>query len=123
MYFFARRAGDHGGLAPQRERHGPLGLAVLDPGRFGNGLQRLLVQVQDAVLNISSRSVDVIVHAPKPAWTERRFTDLVVDKTRAWRFGNPADPGVQMGTVIDEAAARRIASRVDEALAQGARLR
>ena len=51
-----------------------------------------------------------------------RFTDLVVDKTRAWRYGDPADDGVDMGTVIDEAAARQFEVRVNEALAQGARL-
>jgi phosphonoacetaldehyde dehydrogenase len=52
----------------------------------------------------------------------QRFTDLVVDKTRAWRYGDPADPAVDMGTVIDEAAARHFETRVDEALAGGARL-
>jgi putative phosphonoacetaldehyde dehydrogenase len=50
------------------------------------------------------------------------FTDAVVEKTRAWKFGDPNDPGVEMGTVIDEAAARLFQSRVDEAIAQGARL-
>ncbi|MGR8025448.1 aldehyde dehydrogenase family protein, partial [Burkholderia cenocepacia] len=34
-----------------------------------------------------------------------RFTALVVEKTRAWSYGNPSDPSVDMGTVIDEAAA------------------
>ena len=52
----------------------------------------------------------------------QRFTDLVVDKTRAWSFGNPADAKVEMGTVIDEPAARHFEQRVNEALAQGARL-
>jgi putative phosphonoacetaldehyde dehydrogenase len=52
----------------------------------------------------------------------QRFTDLVVDKTRAWSYGDPANPKVEMGTVIDEAAARHFEQRVDEALAQGARL-
>jgi len=51
-----------------------------------------------------------------------RFTDLVVDKTRAWRHGDPGDASVDMGTVIDEAAARLFESRVAEAIAQGARL-
>ncbi len=50
------------------------------------------------------------------------FTELVVEKTLAWRYGDPTDPGNQMGTVIDEAAARLFESRVDEAIAQGARL-
>ena len=50
------------------------------------------------------------------------FTELVVEKTRAWRHGDPADPATDMGTVIDEAAARLFEARVDEALAQGARL-
>ncbi len=52
----------------------------------------------------------------------QRFTDLVVDKTRAWSFGNPADAKVEMGTVIDEPAARLFEQRVNEALTQGARL-
>ena len=52
----------------------------------------------------------------------QRFTDLVVDKTRAWTFGDPSDPKVEMGTVIDEAAAKLFEARVEEAVAQGARL-
>jgi len=51
-----------------------------------------------------------------------RFTELVVEKTRAWRHGDPADEKTEMGTVIDEAAARLFEARVDEAIAQGARL-
>jgi len=50
------------------------------------------------------------------------FTDLVVEKTRKWSYGDPADPAMQMGTVIDAAAARLFEARVDEAVAQGARL-
>jgi putative phosphonoacetaldehyde dehydrogenase len=50
------------------------------------------------------------------------FTELVVAKTRAWRHGNPADPSNDMGTVIDEAAARSFETLVDEAVSQGARL-
>ncbi|CAN5351935.1 phosphonoacetaldehyde dehydrogenase [soil metagenome] len=51
-----------------------------------------------------------------------RFTDLVVEKTRAWAFGDPSDPKTDMGTVIDEEAARLFESRVNEAVSQGARL-
>ncbi|MBO9353033.1 phosphonoacetaldehyde dehydrogenase [Bordetella petrii] len=50
------------------------------------------------------------------------FTDLVVEKTRAWKWGDPTSPDNDMGTVIDEAAARRFQLVVDEAVAQGARL-
>jgi len=50
------------------------------------------------------------------------FTDRVVAKTKAWTCGDPTDHANQMGTVIDEAAARLFESRVDEAIAQGARL-
>ena len=50
------------------------------------------------------------------------FTERVVEKTRRWRHGDPRAAGVEMGTVIDEAAARLFESRVDEAVAQGARL-
>jgi putative phosphonoacetaldehyde dehydrogenase len=51
-----------------------------------------------------------------------RFVDLVVDKTRAWKYGDPTDGAMDMGTVIDEHAAQIFESRVNEAVAQGARL-
>ena len=51
-----------------------------------------------------------------------RFTEMVVEKTRAWKHGDPMDKGNDMGTVIDEAAARLFESRVQEAVQQGARL-
>jgi len=51
-----------------------------------------------------------------------RFTDLVVEKTKAWSFGDPGDATLDMGTVIDEEAARLFEARVNEAVSQGARL-
>lgn len=51
-----------------------------------------------------------------------RFTELVVEKTRAWKCGDPMDRTVDMGTVIDAEAAALFESRVKEAVAQGARL-
>jgi len=50
------------------------------------------------------------------------FVERLVQKTRALRFGDPLDPGTDMGTVIDEAAALEFERRVDEAVAAGARL-
>ena len=51
-----------------------------------------------------------------------RFVELLVEKTRAWTYGDPMDPKVEMGTVIDEAAAKLFESRVNEAVSQGASL-
>jgi putative phosphonoacetaldehyde dehydrogenase len=51
-----------------------------------------------------------------------RFTEQVVEKTKASKFGDPSDKANEMGTVIDEAAAMLFESRVNEAVAQGARL-
>ena len=53
---------------------------------------------------------------------ESKFIDLLVEKTRAWRYGDPSDRSVDMGTVIDEEAARLFETRVNEAVSQGARL-
>ncbi|KWK08624.1 phosphonoacetaldehyde dehydrogenase [Burkholderia stagnalis] len=50
------------------------------------------------------------------------FTERLVELTRAWSYGDPFDPANEMGTVIDEAAARLFEARVNEAVAQGARL-
>ena len=50
------------------------------------------------------------------------FTDALLAKTRSWTYGDPLDPKVDMGTVIDEGAARLFERRVNDAVAQGARL-
>jgi putative phosphonoacetaldehyde dehydrogenase len=50
------------------------------------------------------------------------FVARLVEKTKAVRYGDPFDPATDMGTVIDEAAARRFEAVVDEAIADGARL-
>jgi aldehyde dehydrogenase (NAD+) len=51
-----------------------------------------------------------------------RFLELLLEKTRAVRYGDPMDPDTEMGTVIDEAAARLFEERVNDAVAHGARL-
>jgi phosphonoacetaldehyde dehydrogenase len=51
-----------------------------------------------------------------------RFTELLLEKSRALKYGDPMDPDTDMGTVIDEAAARSFEEKVNEAVAQGARL-
>lgn len=50
------------------------------------------------------------------------FTEALRVKTAAWSYGDPLDPKVDMGTVIDEQAARLFERRVNDAVAQGARL-
>jgi phosphonoacetaldehyde dehydrogenase len=50
------------------------------------------------------------------------FVERVLAKTKAWSFGDPMNKANDMGTVIDETAARLFESRVNEAVAQGARL-
>jgi len=51
-----------------------------------------------------------------------QFVELLVAKTRALKYGDPMDPDTEMGTVIDEAAAKQFEAVVDEAIAAGARL-
>ena len=51
-----------------------------------------------------------------------RFVELLVENTRAVKYGDPFDPTMDMGTVIDEASARRFEARVNEAVAGGAKL-
>lgn len=48
------------------------------------------------------------------------FVERLAELTLAWRYGDPANPKMDMGTVIDEDAARRIEARIDAALAGGA---
>ena len=50
------------------------------------------------------------------------FVERLVERTRAWSFGDPMDPALEMGTVIDEAAARAFEAKVNAAVAGGARL-
>jgi putative phosphonoacetaldehyde dehydrogenase len=60
----------------------------------------------------------ILVHAS----VAEAFIERLVSKTLEWTCGDPCDPTMHMGTVIDEAAAKRIERRVDDALARGARL-
>ena len=60
----------------------------------------------------------ILVHEKVAA----EFTDELLAKTRAWTYGDPLDPKVDMGTVIDVAAATLFERRVNDAVAQGARL-
>jgi putative phosphonoacetaldehyde dehydrogenase len=50
------------------------------------------------------------------------FVERLVARTRAVRYGDPLDPATDMGTVIDEAAAREFEARVNAALARGAKV-
>lgn len=50
------------------------------------------------------------------------FVERLVALTGTWTYGDPADPAMDMGTVIDEASARNCEERVNDALARGARL-
>ena len=51
-----------------------------------------------------------------------RFVERLLERTRAWTYGDPMDAALDMGTVIDEAAAKSFENRVNEAVAGGARL-
>ncbi|MEO9135709.1 MAG: phosphonoacetaldehyde dehydrogenase [Casimicrobiaceae bacterium] len=50
------------------------------------------------------------------------FVERLLARTEAWTYGDPADPTVDMGTVIDAAAAAAFESKVRAAVEQGARL-
>ncbi|RZL92108.1 MAG: phosphonoacetaldehyde dehydrogenase [Variovorax sp.] len=51
-----------------------------------------------------------------------QFVELLVAKTKALKYGDPMDPAMDMGTVIDEAAAIQFETVVNEAIAGGAKL-
>jgi putative phosphonoacetaldehyde dehydrogenase len=51
-----------------------------------------------------------------------RFVELLAARTRAWTYGDPMDPKVDMGTVVDEAAARYCEDKVNEAVKLGAKV-
>jgi len=49
------------------------------------------------------------------------FVERLVAEVKTLRVGDPLDPATDVGTLIDEAAAKRVEAWVAEALAQGAR--
>jgi phosphonoacetaldehyde dehydrogenase len=51
-----------------------------------------------------------------------RFAELLVEKTKKVKFGDPMDPTVDMGTVIDEDAACYCEDMVNDAVRAGAKL-
>jgi len=50
------------------------------------------------------------------------FVALVTEKAKKLKYGNPMDPETDIGTVVDENAAKLFESRVKDAVAQGATL-
>jgi len=50
------------------------------------------------------------------------FVERLVAKTKAWTYGDPMDDSLEMGTVVDEAAAKNFEARVNDAVARGAKL-
>jgi len=50
------------------------------------------------------------------------FVEKLVAKTKGWKYGDPMDPKTDMGTVIDEAAARYCEDMTNDAVAKGAKL-
>jgi putative phosphonoacetaldehyde dehydrogenase len=50
------------------------------------------------------------------------FVELLVARTRAWTYGDPSDPQLDMGTLVDEAAAINCEDRVNAAIVEGAQL-
>jgi aldehyde dehydrogenase (NAD+) len=50
------------------------------------------------------------------------FVERLVARTKAWSYGDPMDPSIEMGTVIDETAATSFEAKVNDAVARGARL-
>ena len=50
------------------------------------------------------------------------FVERLLARTRAWTYGDPADPAIDMGTVIDAAAAATFQSKVRAAVERGAKL-
>mgnify|MGYP001337991441 CR=1 FL=1 len=50
------------------------------------------------------------------------FTELVVKYAKEIKYGDPMDPENDMGTVINEKSAKMFEARVDDAIAQGAKL-
>jgi phosphonoacetaldehyde dehydrogenase len=51
-----------------------------------------------------------------------RFVELLVEKTKKVKYGDPMDPATDMGTVIDAEAAELMERRVNLAVADGAQL-
>jgi phosphonoacetaldehyde dehydrogenase len=51
-----------------------------------------------------------------------RFVELLVEKTKKVKYGDPMDPETDMGTVIDAEAAAQMERRVNDAVTAGAKL-
>lgn len=60
----------------------------------------------------------VYVHASR----QDAFLEGVADEVRRMKLGDPLDPATDVGTLIDEAAARRVETWVQEAAEAGARI-
>ena len=54
--------------------------------------------------------------------TAQRFTDLCVAKTKKLRVGNPLDPDVEIGPMINETQVARVERQLQDAVSRGAKI-
>lgn len=98
-----------GGVGPTFvDRNADIGAAATACARNG-----LLLAGQSCV-SVQNVYVDRAVYEP--------FIERLTQEVKAVRFGDPLDPKTEVGTLIDEAAARRVEGMIGRAVDAGARL-
>jgi acyl-CoA reductase-like NAD-dependent aldehyde dehydrogenase len=111
--------------------------------KAASGLRRVALELGGNGVTIVHADADIAVAAPVCARNAMRlagqscisvqtvyvhsslyepFVDLVIAEVKKLKLGDPLDPSTDVGTLIDEAAARRVESWIDEAVFGGARV-
>jgi acyl-CoA reductase-like NAD-dependent aldehyde dehydrogenase len=111
--------------------------------KAASGLRRVTLELGGVGPTIVHRDADIAESAPLCARNGMRlagqscisvqtiyahrdvyqsFVDKLVETAKGMKTGDPLDPATDVGTLIDEAAARRVESWVNEAVSGGARI-
>jgi acyl-CoA reductase-like NAD-dependent aldehyde dehydrogenase len=111
--------------------------------KAASGLRRVALELGGTGTTIVHEDADIVEAAPlcarnamrlagqscisvQTAYVHRtlyeRFVPLVVETAKSLKVGDPLDPTTDVGTLIDEAAAKRVEGWVKEAVASGARV-
>jgi acyl-CoA reductase-like NAD-dependent aldehyde dehydrogenase len=117
------RAGEHiranAGLRPVTLELGGAGPTIVCPDADLDAIAPVLAKNASRLAGQSCISVQTI-HAPRALAAE--LGEKVAAEMKTLRIGDPLAEGTDVGTLIDEAAARRVESWVEEAVGQGARV-
>ncbi|MGQ4834167.1 MAG: aldehyde dehydrogenase family protein [Candidatus Asgardarchaeia archaeon] len=85
-------------------------------------LKLAVKEVVKGAIKFSGQRCDAISRVLVVESIAEEFVKRFVDEVKKWKYGDPRDPSVELGPLIDSSAANRVYSLIQDAIEKGAKL-